>query len=76
MDAPVRGAAKIFLVTTSVVVAEPGKTGRFLLQHRTDLDVWGLPVNGRMPTPLGKTRLPRYGRLLAITGSLAWGLQR
>ncbi len=37
------GTRKIFLVTTSVVVTEPGKTGRFLLQHRTDLDVWGLP---------------------------------
>ncbi len=37
------GTRKIFLVTTSVVVWEPGETGRFLLQHRTDLDVWGLP---------------------------------
>lgn len=37
------GRRKIFLVTTSVVIWEGGEEKRFLLQHRTDMDVWGLP---------------------------------
>ena len=41
------GTRKIFLVTSSVVVWQAdGNTlqpRKFLLQHRTDMDVWGLP---------------------------------
>jgi len=35
------GSQKIFLVYATVILID--ENGRFLLQHRTDFDVWGLP---------------------------------
>lgn len=36
------GSQKIFLMYATVMLVD--ENGRFLLQHRTDFDVWGLPV--------------------------------